>query len=181
MVCDDMQMKAINGFPNYAVTRDGDVYRLETMKKLKPIERNGYFDVRLYHNGRSKIIKLHRLVAEAYIPNPFNYPCVNHKDENKANNRVENLEWCTYRYNNFYGKNKPVNNLCLGITATSKAVCQCLVDGKVIAEYVSAREASRQTGINQSNIVKCCLRKDGHKTCGGYVWKYTNDIHSAHG
>ena len=167
-------MKALKDFPAYAVTESGEVYNTKTGKKLKPIKHGRYWGVTLYDGkGGYKINSIHRIVAETYIPNPDNLPFVNHKDENKENNNVCNLEWCTTKYNNHYGRNKPINNLN-GYIKNSKPVCQISADGTTVAIYVSGREAARQTGVQQTNIVKCCLGKA--KTAGGYQWKYENDI-----
>jgi hypothetical protein len=163
-------MKIIKDFPNYAACKNGEIINITTGKTLKPVERNGYFEVGLYKNGVEKIKKVHRLIAKAFLTNPHNFPCVNHKDENKHNNCVDNLEWCSYKYNNNYGKNKPVNNLKKGAIVNSKAVKQINKDGKVMRIYISAREAARQTGLNQSNISKCCRGK--YKSVGGYIWSY---------
>ena len=65
--------------------------------------KDGRLTVALYSHSKRKRMLVHRVVADAFIPNPNNYPCINHKDENPANNKVENLEWCTYKYNNNYG------------------------------------------------------------------------------
>ena len=69
---------------------------------MKPLNYNGYKKVVLLKNGSKKIEYIHRLVAKLFIPNPDNLPCVNHKDEDKSNNRVDNLEWCTVKYNSNY-------------------------------------------------------------------------------
>lgn len=164
-------MKVLKKYPNYAVTESGDVYRVDTMRKLKQTKRHGYLEVNLFNNGNHKIEKVHRLVAITFIENPNSYPCVNHKDEDKTNNNVENLEWCTYKYNNNYGKNRPVNNLRLGSIKNRKRVAQLSLNNEYITEYVSVREAGRKTGFNQSNIVKCCNGKA--KQAYGYRWIYT--------
>ena len=79
-------------------------YRLHKGKVLSPTKnKNGYLKVNLYCNGKQKTIDVHRLVTEAFLPNPDNLPQVNHKDEDKTNNRVENLEWCDHKYNMNYG------------------------------------------------------------------------------
>ena len=167
-------MRALNDFPVYAVTENGEVYNTKTGKKLKTIKHDRYWCVTLYDGkGGYKIKSIHRIVAEAYIPNPENLPCVNHKDENKKNNKASNLEWCTYQYNNHYGRNKPVNNLNEGHLANSKPVRQISADGTTFAIYVSGRDAARQTGVQQSSIVKCCLGKA--KTAGGYKWRYETE------
>ena len=165
-------MKVIESYPDYAVTENGEVIRLKTMKRLKPIDCRGYQEVGLYRDGIMRREKVHRLVAEAFIPNPDNLPCINHKDENKANNSVDNLEWCSYSYNNNYGKNRPNNNLKQGAIKNSKRVVQISQSGEVVATYSSVREAARKTEINQSNITKCCLGKEHYKSAGGFCWRY---------
>lgn len=163
-------IKKIQGFDNYSVDENGNVFNTKRGKKITPThEKNGYMSVGLCSKGKIKRMKVHRLVAEAFIPNPYGYPCVNHKDENKRNNNVGNLEWCTHQYNNSYGINKPTTN---AINARKKPVCQYTVDGKLIAVYESACEAQRKTGVRQQNISGCCLQRKYFKTAGGYVWKY---------
>ena len=126
--------------------------------------KNDYMSVILSNNGKYKRFLVHRLVASAFIPNNDNLPCINHKDENKTNNKVENLEWCTHKYNNNYGKN--TKKLC-------KFVIQYDLDNNFIKEYYSANEASRQTGINTSNICKCC--RGERKKTKGFIFKYKEE------
>lgn len=96
--------KDIKGYEGlYLVSNLGDVYSCLSNKKLKPGSDNGYLKVNLCKNNKVKQFTVHRLVALAFLPNENNYPCVNHKDENPSNNNVNNLEWCTYKYNNNYG------------------------------------------------------------------------------
>lgn len=139
--------------------------------KLKK-EKNGYYRVGLTKNGVQTSHLVHRLVAIAFIPNPNNYPCVNHKDENPSNNCVENLEWCTHSYNTKYGScierasNKRKNN------KYSKVVLQYTLENVLLAEYPSTKEAHRQTGINRANIGACCNGYPNHATAGGYIWKF---------
>lgn len=97
-------MKQIEQYPNYAVDENGNVFSVKTGKPIKQFDcGTGYFRVGLSRNGKEKHFLVHRLVAEAFIPNPERLPLVNHKDENKKNNCVSNLEWCTYEYNANYG------------------------------------------------------------------------------
>lgn len=164
----------IKGFPEYYVTDMGDVYSRQTkrnprgrIKKMKlATAKNGYLRVCL-QQGNKKILKLvHRLVAEAFIPNPDNKPQVNHKNGNRADNRVENLEFCTASENvlhSFRVLNKKPN------IANFKPVLQ-IKDGFVIAEYQSALEAERKTGVNCICISRCC--RNIYKTSGGFQWKY---------
>lgn len=98
-------MVDIEGYEGlYAITEDGNVWSYRRNKFLIAKMSNcGYMRVVLSKNNVTTNYSVHRLVAKAYIPNPNNYPCVNHKDENKLNNCVENLEWCTHKYNRNYG------------------------------------------------------------------------------
>ena len=125
------------------------------------VHKSGYLVVILYKDGKAKIHYVHRLVAEAFIDNPDNLPCVNHKNEDKTDNRVENLEFCSYQYNINYGtRNERI----------SKIVVQYTLDGVFVEEYPSVSEAKRQLGYSQGNISECCLGK--RKTAYGYKWKY---------
>ena len=128
---------------------------------LKPMkDSNGYLKVRLCNGEKSKTFNLHRLVAETFIPNPNNYKEVNHKDENKTNNVVTNLEWCDRKYNQNYGTR---TEKC------SKKVYQYTLDGELVREWISATEAGRN-GFSQSGINNCCLGKA--KTHKGFRWSY---------
>ena len=96
--------KSIFDYSNYKISNLGRIRSLKKYKILKQsTNRFGYKSVSLHKFGTSKTFAIHRLVAKAFIPNPNNYPCVNHKDENPSNNCVSNLEWCTYQYNSIYG------------------------------------------------------------------------------
>ena len=118
----------------------------------------GYLQVELYKDGKGKKYQIHRLVAQAFIPNPDSLPEVNHISEDKLDNRVENLEWCTTQYNVEYSQAKAV----IGINKVSG----------LILEFPSTREAERCTGINHSNITKCCKGK--LNSCGGHIWFYAD-------
>ena len=99
----------IKGYEHkYQISNMGQVralnYRRTGQTRLIDIKHNkGYAEVALWKNSSRKMCRVHRLVAEAFIPNPNNLPQINHKDENKLNNRMDNLEWCTQAYNNIYG------------------------------------------------------------------------------
>lgn len=133
------------------------------LKKRK--DKNGYLVVTLSKNNKTKIMKIHRLVASAFIPNEDKLPFVNHKDECKENNIVSNLEWCNSTYNNTYGsrieraKEKQV-----------KAISQYDRNGLFIKDWISITEASSTLHIHNGSISECCKGK--RKTAGGYVWKY---------
>lgn len=123
-------------------------------KILKPDKNKyGYLQVTLYKNGKYNRRFVHRLVARMFIPNHKNLPQINHKDENKENNRIDNLEWCDAKYNINYGtRNERAAKSLLNNKYRSKPVL-CVETGKV---FSSAMEAERKTGADHSNITKCC-------------------------
>ena len=155
----------------------------DTVHILKPSKNTqGYYQIHLSKNGNSKIRRVHKLVCQSFIPNPDNLPQVNHKNEDKTDNRVENLEWCTAKYNSNYGtRNSRVKEARKGLhfseewkkkisKALSKTVFQYTKDGLLVKIYSSTREASRITGVKQASISECC--RGNYKTAGGYIWKY---------
>ena len=168
--------KDVKGYEGlYQVSNFGNIMSLNyrntgKAKLMNPHERkDGYLQVQLYKNGKRKMFKVHRLVAEAFIPNTDNLPFVNHKDEDKTNNRVENLEWCTKEYNNNYGtRNKRVSKKMTN-GKLSKIVLQYSLDGEFIREWSSTRECERN-GFNQGNVAACC-RGEYNSSCG-FLWKY---------
>lgn len=131
---------------------------------LKPrLSKDGYYSVTLYKNGKSKQFKVHRLVAEAFVPNSDNLPQVNHKDENKLNNNVDNLEWCTAKYNINYGEGAKIRMKKIKSKLSKPVHC---IDTDEI--YESAIEAERQTGIQ--HISEVCSGK--RESAGGMWWEY---------
>lgn len=135
-------------------------FNKELLLKLRLTGR-GYYQIDLQKDKNIKHALVHRLVAEAFIPNPDNLSCVNHKDENKLNNCVDNLEWCTQLYNIHYG-----TGLQRRIATQYKPVI-CVEKGRC---YPSQIEAGRQLGICHRHINDCC--KGRRHTTGGYHWKY---------
>lgn len=159
----------------YQVSNYGRVKRLSKMvntsiknskfrclrEKILKSLNNGknYLSVMLVKENNVKYCKVHRLVAEAFIPNPNNFPQVNHKDYNRENNRVYNLEWCTLQYNNEYSHNKLIYQKDLNNT--------------IIKKWESIIKASKALRINSKNITTCCKGK--RKTAGGYMWEYVKE------
>lgn len=174
----------IKGAPDYYITDTGDVYTRKyhytqnpnnRFKKLKPSKRrDGYLYIWLYHGDKKISHLVHRLVAETFIPNPENKPQVNHKNGDKTNNRVQNLEWCTakenmqhafivlHRKGSYLGKT--------GEKDCKSHIILQIKNAKQIAIFYGCGEASRETGINRGNINSCCNGR--RKFAGGYEWKY---------
>ena len=150
-------MKDVKGYEGlYAVTSCGKVWSYKKKKFLNPrANHKGYLYVTLYKDGKMKKYKVHRLVAEAYIPNPNNLPQVDHIDNDKTHNYLQNLQWITNRDNNRKSKNKPV--------------LQYDLDGNFIREWPSATDVGREV---RSNIVYCLRGR--YKSAYGYKWVYKN-------
>lgn len=186
--------KTIKGFENYQVSDFGRIISLKRiiMRKdnkpltinggiLKPLKKyNGYCQVHLIHNKRSKDISIHRLVSLAFIPNPENKPQINHKNGIKDDNVLTNLEWCTSSENlkhaHISGLKKPSigkDNGMYGIkgkdNVNSKPVIQLDINNNIINEFNSLTEASQKTLISRQYIGLVCNKQ---KKAGGYLWKY---------
>lgn len=160
--------KDIEGYPNYQVSSMGRVKSLKYGKEkmLKGTKNSkGYFQVILCKDGKLKHYYIHRLVAYAFINNPNNLPQVNHKDEDKTNNMVENLEYCDRIYNLNYG----THNERMA-KAKSIPILQFTKQGEFIKKWDSAMQIERELEIYQSSITMCCKGK--YKSAGGYIWHY---------
>ena len=178
--------KDIKGYEGlYQISNFGEVISLnynhtKTKKLLKPQKnKNGYLHV----NIGGKCISIHRLVAEAFILNPDNKKYVNHKDCNKQNNFVSNLEWNTAKENTQHAvKNKLISyntklkkkscliNIQKAIKKNKKEIYQYTKEQIFIKKYRSIIEASKETECNATHISLCAKGKQ--KTCGGYIWSY---------
>lgn len=146
--------RKITGF-DYEVSNLGRVRGSNRIRKLVPI-KNGYITVILRKDGKSHCEYVHRLVAEAFIPNPDAFPVVNHLDRDKTNNRVDNLEWCTAKHNVTYSVGKQVDQFTL--------------DGRFVKRWASTREAERSLGYPHGSVDKCAIGM--YKQTHGFVFEY---------
>lgn len=139
----------------------------ERLKAFKLNHEGGYLQVQLWQNGCPSLVSVHRLVAETFIPNPQNLLQVNHKNENKLDNRAANLEWCTPKYNSNYGTAKERTR-----RSNLKPVIQRTKDGDFVCCYPSIGDAAKALGVSFSLISACCLGR--RKSGGGYLWSFEN-------
>ena len=145
-------------------------YRSGKPKLLKPGKnKKGYLLVNLYKNRKRKSYKIHQLVAEHFIPNPDNLPEINHIDEDKTNNRVDNLEWKSHKDNCNHGTRNERIAKTMTNGKRSKPVLQLSLSGELIREWPSISECGRN-GFNHRNIVSCCNGK--LKQYKGFRWMY---------
>lgn len=170
-------------YPDYLIYEDGRVWSNKTNKFLKASTTlTGYKYVQLFNDNGHQNKLIHRLVAFAFIPNPLNLPQINHKDENKANNKLDNLEWCTAKYNMNYGEGTKTRRLKIDYTkpcyaenaringkTVSVPVDMYSKNGTFLKSFPSFIEASRITGISKSGIARTANGK--RKSAGGFVWK----------
>lgn len=168
-----MNSKPIKDFEDlYLIYEDGSVWSLTRKRFLsQDPHTSGYLRVTLWKEGKGIHKYVHRLVAEAFLPNPDNLPQVNHKDENKHNNCIDNLEWMSALDNTRYGTGikrrieKQINS-----PKRSRKIIQYDLNMTEVARYPSIMEAQRITGYANTNISKAC--KETFRTVGGYYWRY---------
>lgn len=151
--------KPINNYTKYEVSNLGRVRNKKTGKVLKSVTNSHGYKIVCLYNEKGKTFRVHRLVLNAFT-NPSELQ-VNHIDEDKTNNRLENLEWVTCKENINHGTRTE---------RTSKIINQFDLNGNFIKSFYGMHEAERQTGIDDGNIVRCARGK--RKTAGGFVWKY---------
>lgn len=162
------EWKDIEGYEGvYQISTLGRVRRLPHGNSLGRIRKpraapNGYLYVVLSKNNIAKTIRIHREVAKAFIPNPRHLQTVNHKNLNKRDNRVENLEWMTEKDNILHAKSNGKGN--------NRPVFQCDINGKIIKEWSSAYEVEKVLGYHATLISKCCRGLQKHHK--GYKWKF---------
>lgn len=150
-----MEPKPHPTFSDYLVYPDGRIFSTKTNRFMKTYLNNGYEHISLSINGKQTNQKVHRLVAETFIPNPNNLPHVNHKDKDRQNNCIDNLEWITQLDNNKHSH-------CIKIY-------QYDLQNNLINVFESMTEASQKTGVSISSISNVCNGK--RRTAGGYKWQ----------
>lgn len=137
--------------------------------------KNGYLQIHLYKDNSYKAFYIHRLVAQAFVDNPDNLPEINHKSEDKTDNRVCNLEYCTHLYNMRYGNGQEKRRLKMINGKCAKAVLQYDLEGNFIREWKSAQEVRRELGFNSGSIGNCCRKLPRYYTAYGYIWRYKEE------
>ena len=192
------------GYPDYEISTLGSVKSLNYLRSGKEriitqcSDKDGYFLVTI-SNGKQKTFRVHRLVCLAFLENPENLPIINHKDENKQNNHVDNLEYCTYQYNTNYGTCKEkisdkrkgkkhseetkqkLSDFRKGkkhseetkhkmTEQRKKPIIQYTIDNEFVKKWESIKQASNELSICDSGLVRCLKGKI--KQSGGYIWKY---------
>lgn len=157
----------------YKISNHGRVYSLISNTVLKNImSKRGYYHVTLCKNRTKKNLRINRLVAMRFIPNTCNKPEVNHIDENKANNHVGNLEWCTTKENRNHGTCVQRCIANRNFDSRKKPIIQYEKSGKFVRELESIWQAEIQLGFNIGNISECCHGR--RNTAHGFVWKFKN-------
>lgn len=171
------EWRDVKGYENlYQVNRKGEVRSSHKgyWEKLSAGKSScGYRNFLFHKDGKRKNMRGNRLVAETFIPNPDNLPFVNHKDENPLNDCVENLEWCTAKYNNNYGTARQRSSIN---HSKNRPVCMYDVDGTFIREFYNINDAARFVDGAHTCILRCCNNK---VFCyKGYIWRYKEDADS---
>lgn len=158
------EWRPIEGYEDlYMISNLGNVKIIKNNKIRKLQQKNnGYLQLILNKNSVQKHHYVHRLVAQAFIPNPENLPCVNHIDHDRTNNRVDNLEWCTYDYNNIHSINPGLKE---------KIILKYDLEGNFIEEFNSPREAANSCNkVRASDILRVCR---GERTKAyGFIWRF---------
>lgn len=153
----------------YEITARGEVRNAKTRNYLNGnVNSHGYIVVSLTKNGKKKDCKLHRLLALTFLPNPSDFDCINHKDGNKLNNSLDNLEWCTKGQNNRHARET------LGVDMSAKPVYQSTLAGNFVALWANISAAAKSVGVTPLCITDCCEGRT--ETAGGFAWNYAGDI-----
>lgn len=183
-------LKPVYGYENYYCDMEGNIYSYRKGTPMKYYkDKKGYAKIDLkINNKKYKGLSVHRLIAKTFIPNPFNLPQINHKDENKLNNCVDNLEWCNNKYNANYGtRNERMSKSLKGHivpkdtimklrnSSRNKKIVQYDLNNNIIATFISISSATR-AGFSNKHIIDCCKgRKEIYK---GFRWRYADELFS---
>lgn len=160
------EWRQVKEHPNYEVNQFGEIRHKKRKQILKPRSNNGgYQYVNFKVDGKNTNFAVHRIVANAFIPNPNGYTEINHKDYDKTNNCVDNLEWVTSKQNKQHAYLKEENHISRG-----KAVEQYDLDGNYIKTYQTISHAAKEMNCSISAISNCCLGRS--KTSQGFRWKF---------
>jgi len=152
-------MKEIKNYENYIVSKDGRVYNIITNKKLKPTpDTRGYLQVKIYKNGKGLTKKIHRIVAEAYLPNPENKPQINHIDGIKINNQLSNLEWISCTDNMIHSWKIGLRNHC------RKVASKIVIDMGTGIFYDSAKDLSKLLNMRYQTLIHYLNNPEKNKT-----------------
>lgn len=168
-------MRDVVGFEGlYKVTEDGKIWSCRRNRFLHSFgKEDEYQMIALWTTDKKQVFDyVHRIVAKAYIPNPNNYPEVNHKDEVKSHNHYTNLEWCTRSYNLCYGTRPAKIRAALKNNANKLGVARKIYCEELDRTFMSTSEAARELGVKQPNVSATCYGKQ--KTCGGYHLRFAN-------
>lgn len=171
---EEIWRKTPEKYGNYEVSNIGRI-RNAKIKKIKNtrVHKTGYVYGKTKKDGKKINIKLHRVVAETFIPNPYNKPQVNHINGIKHDNRVENLEWCTHSENMQHAR-------AIGLLSKTEKnvrkteVLQISKDGVLLKQWKSIKEAANVLNLSESGISDVCRGYENRETCGGFIWKYVN-------
>lgn len=168
----------LKSYARSLVRADGRRYKTSERIVRLSVNHTGYYSYRPSIEGELRSVLIHRLIAEAFIPNPDNLPYVNHRDENKLNNGIENLEWCTAKYNSNYGtcQKRRANTLRNNLRPKLPVIKQYSLNGELINTYVGRREIE-DNGFNYRSVRNCCCHNV--YTANGYVWRENNDPFNA--
>ena len=156
------------------VSRMGREFEVTYKGRIRKLwaNENGYLFATFKDNGKLKTYRVHRLVAEVFIPNPDNLPFINHKDENPSNNRVDNLEWCTHEYNVRYGTT--IMRIRDTQLKRANAVLQLDMEGNVLGKFMSLERAAEAMGCSTQLIKRVCDNKPHCHTAKGYRWQWAD-------
>lgn len=171
----------LKDFPNYEISTAGQVKSYIHKKPVilsQYINKAGYATICLTYMGKRYFRYVHRLVAQTFIPNPENFSQINHINEVKCDNRINNIEWCTPYYNTHYGsRNERIGLSSTGRKRQKHSILQLTKNDEVVNMFSSAGEAERKTGFHHSSILKCC--KGEVHSVGGFKWKYCDNVEYA--